>query len=476
MLVRPLLLVALLAQLTTAQAQDATQPARGATVSGVVHDSLARVPLAGATVQIAAADDPARLTRTAVSDSLGRFTLTDVPAGRYAIGFFHPMLDSLGVDAPLREVSVDGVRPVRADLAIPSPARLRAAICGLRSPLDSSAVLVGTVRDARDRAPVAGVTVTAEWLEFSFSSNGLVRRVPRLVATTGENGWFAMCNVPSTGMLVLIASRGADSTDRIEVQLSSDGFVRRDLYLGPARTVAAGDTTQRTEALAAPSGRLSVGDVRLSGTVIAAVGGRPLPGAHVGITAGPQTRTNERGEWTLVDAPAGTRMLEVRAVGYYPDRRPVNVVAGTPPVRVALSTLRAVLDTVKIVAARVRGRDIRGFLDRSRSGLGRYITEEDIARRKPIIASDLFRTVPGVAVDRTPLGDTMITMRGTFEDSCVPAFYIDGHFMRNLSADDINSFVNPKEIAGIEVYTGAGVPPQFQQGLGGCGSIVIWTK
>jgi hypothetical protein len=26
------------------------------------------------------------------------------------------------------------------------------------------------------------------------------------------------------------------------------------------------------------------------------------------------------------------------------------------------------------------------------------------------------------------------------------------------------------------VYTGAALPPQFQRALGGCGSIVIWTK
>ena len=31
-------------------------------------------------------------------------------------------------------------------------------------------------------------------------------------------------------------------------------------------------------------------------------------------------------------------------------------------------------------------------------------------------------------------------------------------------------------MAGIEVYTGAMVPPEFQPGMIGCGSIVIWTR
>lgn len=472
---RLLLLVVLFARPVDAQVRDTTQPAPGAIVSGVVHDSIARSPLAGATVQLVG-DNPASFVRTVVSDSLGRFALGAVEAGRYKMGFFHPMLDSLGVEAPLREVRVDGQRPVRSDLAIPSPARIRTAICGPTRARDSSSVLVGIVRDGREGNPVSRVTVKAEWLEFSFSSNGLVRRIARLVAITGETGWFAMCDVPNAGTLELTASRDADSTDLIEVQLSSAGFVRRDLYLGPPLARLAIDTTRRADAVAPAQRRLSLGDARLTGTVIAAAAGRPISGAQVSITAGPQTRANERGEWALSDLPVGTRMLEIRAVGFYPERRPVNIVAGAPPVRVALSTLRAVLDTVRIVAARVRGRDIRGFLERTRSGAGRYMMPEDIARRQPLVTSDLFRVFPGLRVDRTPLGEVMLTMRGTFEDACVPAFYLDGHRMRNLSAGDIDTWVHPKEIAGIEVYSGPGTPPQFHEGMTDCGSIVIWTK
>ena len=127
MRVRSLLFVALLARLAAAQATDTIHRAIGATVSGIVRDSIAGMPLAGALVQLLAADSLARFNRTAVSDSLGRFTLGDVADGRYTIGFLHPMLDSLGIEPPLREVYIDGHRPVSVDLAIPSPARIRAA-------------------------------------------------------------------------------------------------------------------------------------------------------------------------------------------------------------------------------------------------------------------------------------------------------------------------------------------------------------
>ncbi|MGQ0712851.1 MAG: carboxypeptidase regulatory-like domain-containing protein [Gemmatimonadaceae bacterium] len=445
------------------------------TVGGVVHDSIARAPLAGAVVQLVSADTARRESRTAMSDSLGRYTLDDVPAGRYMLGFFHDVLDSLGVEPPVRELTVDGRQPMRVDLATPSPARLRAVICGRRTVADSGAFVVGVVRDARTGAAAAGITVSTMWTEYTLSAGGVERRMPRRDAKTGQNGWFAVCNVPTAGTITLVASRGADSTDLIEVEVPPGRFLRRDLYLGPVRVITAGGA-ERGDSLAHPSTRRRVGDGRLTGTVIA-LGGAPLAGARVGIREGPETRANERGEWTLTDAPMGTRMLEVRAVGYYPEVRPVDVVAGAPPIRSTLSTLSAILDTVQVTASRVY-QQYRGFEDRRRSGAGRYITPEDIARRRPVVTSDLFRHVPGVQVERGELGGAQISMRGVVSERCSPAVYVNGHNMRILDAEDIDSWVPPENITGIEIYTGASTPAEFSEGLGvePCGSIVIWTR
>jgi len=368
-----LLIVTLLAAwagFATAQAPDTSRREFGATVSGVVRDSLARKPLTGAVVQLAAVDSLARFSRTAITDSLGLFTLRDVPDGRHVVGLLHPTLDSLGLEPPLREVRVEGRRSVRIDLAIPSPARLRAAICGPRSTSKpqsgSGALVIGVVRHARDRAAARDVTVTAEWTELSFTSRGITRRILRLVTTTGERGRFALCDVPSPGTIALLATRGADSTDRIDVQVPATGFLRRELYLGPARVVSIADTTRGADTLVPPRRRLRMGDGRLSGTVVTP-DGRPVAGAQVSIHNGPETRANDVGRWTLVDAPLGTRILEVRAISYYPDRLPVDIVAGATPVRVTLSTLEAVLDTVRIAASRIPSRDGSGFEARRRN-------------------------------------------------------------------------------------------------------------
>src|SRR6185503_4613856 len=100
------------------------------------------------------------------------------------------------------------------------------------------------------------------------------------------------------GSFVLTAGHDTDSSDVIEVEMPSNGFLRRNLYVGQSRL--ADSIPARGSA---PPRRTRHGDGRLSGTVVAVVDGRPLSGAVVGIVDGPQTRANERGEWTLMGAP-----------------------------------------------------------------------------------------------------------------------------------------------------------------------------
>jgi hypothetical protein len=417
------------------------------TVSGTVHDSLARAPLAGATVQIVATDSTLRFARATLSDSLGRYTIADVPDGTYKLGFFHPMLDSLGLDPIIREVRVGRVRSETADLAIPAPQRVRDAICG-----SQGGVIVGVIRDARTSEPVFGATVTAEWFELDISKNSIGTRRSGIAEKTRDNGWFALCYVPSPGTMTLQAARGADSTDVVEVSMPDAGFLRGDLYIG------------------------SGSGLRMRGAIVSMDGTRPVPEAQVSLTGAQAERTNERGEWATENATPGTRMIEVRAVGYFPERRAVNVVEGAPALRVSLFTMRAMLDTIRVTATRLSP-NMKGFEERRRSGMGRYVDAEFIARRRPNRVSDVLRFVPGLYVYQQSL-NTSLQMRGNFGERCVPAVYVDGHFMRSFTGDDLDSFVNPDDIAGIEVYHEPTVPPQFSMGLAGdaCGSIVVWTR
>ena len=464
---------ALLCVATRAAAQTTAAPlATRAVISGVVYDSVAKAPLAGAEVQLVAADNPALLGPTATSDASGHFSLSNVQDGRYKLGFFHAMLDSIGIDPPPRDVTVAGPRPVHMDLAIPAPARIRAAVCGKTPATGQGALVLGIVRDATTGAPVAAVTVTGQWAEIAIDKGGIFRRMPTRTATTGDNGWFALCNVPSGGTMWLRANRAADSTDEIQVDVPAEGFLRHGLYIGETRRVVTAPPVQSAQGVVARPQVTRYGSGRVTGTVIASAGSKPLGGAQVGIVGGPHVTANEKGEFTIADAPTGTRMLEVRSLGYYPDRRRVDVVAGAPPVHVVLSTFKAVLDTVKIRARRLADRHDSGFEERRRSGAGKYLTPEDIERRGAIFTSGIFRSISGLRV----VGDS-IQMRGIFQNAewCTPEFYIDGRYMYT-GGEELDGAMLPKDIAAIEVYTETTVPPQFSQGMGGCGAIVIWTK
>lgn len=398
------------------------------------------------------------------------------------------MLDSLGLEPTLREVLVQNGRDTRTDLSTPSAARLRRAICGESAANASGGVIVGTVHDATQGAPLANATVTAEWLELSIGSGGITRRTPRLTLTTRDNGWYALCQLPNPGTVWLAAQRGADSTDVLDLQMPAEGFLRQELYLGAARTIVRGDSSssgaspnavQRagsTDSLRPPPRRVHVGTGRLVGGVLARATGQPLSGAQVGIVNGPVTRTNARGEFLLTEAPAGTRLLEVRAVGYYPERRPVQVIDSAPPEAIRLNTLRAVLDTVRVAGNRIGVSTLSGFAERQRTGMGRFFSDVDIMRRNPIVTSDLFRNlIAGVYLDGYD-PEARIEMRSVFEERCVPTFYVNDRQMPNLSAGDLDSVVKPAEIRAIEVYNSTNVPAQFQVAMNGCGAIVIWTK
>ncbi|MEO7366314.1 MAG: carboxypeptidase regulatory-like domain-containing protein, partial [Gemmatimonadaceae bacterium] len=273
---------------------------------------------------------------------------------------------------------------------------------------------------------------------------------------------------------------GTDSTGIIEVQIPPTGFVRRELYLGASETESVGNSAAApvapvgvaSTAAPIPARRIRVGNGHVSGTVTTVAENRPLANATVTIADGPQTRTDEKGHWAISNAPTGTRTIEVHAVGYYPDRREVNVVAGAAPLNIALSTLKAILDTVKVRASRLPN-DLNGtgFNYRHRASAGRFITQEDILRLPVINTSELFRRMPGLNAD----GDS-IRMRGAFATWCKAAIFIDDHYMSFLTKEDIDDWVPPQHVAGIEVYSETTVPAQFRVGMGECGSIVIWTK
>jgi hypothetical protein len=152
-----------------------------------------------------------------------------------------------------------------------------------------------------------------------------------------------------------------------------------------------------------------------------------------------------------------------------------------------------VLDTVHVTATRIAQMERAEFSKRARMGAGKFLTADDVMHRGGIYATDVLRTVAGLRIGyaldtlindfTTYVADSVgmknekrILMRGIGGAWCTPVIFLNGVFLRDLEAEEVDAWIQPKEILGIEVYFEAEMPAQFQLGPRGCGAIVIWKK
>lgn len=96
-------------------------------IVGTVHDSLsAHGPLSRAVVVLV------ERSIYVTADSLGRFRIDNLPAGRYSLTVLHAVLDSFDLSPPRHLVDVDGVAVVDVALATPSAATAYLQGCAAR--------------------------------------------------------------------------------------------------------------------------------------------------------------------------------------------------------------------------------------------------------------------------------------------------------------------------------------------------------
>ena len=463
-------------------AREAQTPTSGETiVRGVVFDSLRMRPLADAQVQIAATTGTSWF-KTYVTGSDGTFELTDVPNGSYLIGFFHPELDSLGLLPPTFRLDVQPGPPIHMQLAVPSARRITRALCGGKGKSDSTGLFLGFLRSADDSMPRPNATVVIRWAELVIQKHSISRHIAKSEVSSGRNGLVAVCGLPLDTPVMMQGASASDSSGAFEITLPSSGFYHRDIFVGQVTRTSAATSDS------APSVALLRGSGRVRGHVTG-VTGRPISGARVTVWGtGVEMVTNADGAFALGTLPGGTHTLEVRAVGFAPARQPVDIVPGSQgAAEVELTNLGIILDTVKVTAQRVyvsrrlfdfERRMRMGFERRKRTGMGRFIDEEEIERRKPTLLTDLLRSVPGVYVEPSVWGGDDVLMRGNAGlglAKCRPDLIIDGSRLLIDETYSVNSLVWANEVRAVEVYSQSlSVPAEFQS-VSGCGALVIWT-
>lgn len=457
-------------------------------IEGSVYDSLALRPLSGATVQIrrrdTGRDSAGAATHTATTDARGRFRVENIPAGRNVAGFFHESLDSLGLDAPVREIRVVGSRPLRLSLGLPSARTIVTTLCGAAAFSDSTGTLIGFVRHARPLAAAERATVSVRWTWLVTEKERLTLDHPEATAQTRDNGWYALCNVPVGWGIMLAAAYGNDSSGEVEAMAIGRRVVRADLYVGESERIPPSSSQTRSERAPADS-MLRRGPARLTVSVRTATG-QPIAHARVAVAGSSgAAMTNDSGFASLVDLPAGSQTLDVRALGFIPVRETVQLLLRDTPSHtdVLLTSVRTFLDTVRVTGQQILSRDITGFEGLRRAGLGRYIDRAEIDRQRPFWASDLLRSMPAVQVVPTPFG-AIVSMLGINGRRCRPLVFLDGaRFLPDSNApgllgvvSDIDLLTMPDELEAVEVYTRAGQAPSQFTDTRGCGSVLLWTR
>jgi hypothetical protein len=429
-------------------------------IEGQVTDSVHMGPLADAEVTATRVGVARETTFVVKTDRRGRFVFDSLDAGRYAMRFASPMLDSLqfGGSPTLVDVPLDG--SARTALAVPSGETLRSLACpGVVFPAGTGALL-GIVSDADTDKPLVGAQIAVAWSKLELdSAKGIVADDRAAKVTVDANGQYRMCGLPTNDPLLLQVQHNGKAGAVLRTRIAdASGVLVRDLSFSAAGASLLADTTSD-----APP---AVGTARLYGTVRDSRGS-PVPGAQVrvlGTTA--SMRADARGAYAFADLPGGTQELEVRQFGFGVVRGPAELRSGQRRrLDIQLEKI-ASLDAMKVVAASASR--YPEFEQRRRETIGgRFLDETQIRKMHFTKVVDYVNLLPGFVARHDRYNDMRVTsMR---YPGCEPAMLVN-----DLPVGDLMELPPPEMLGAIEVYvTTAGAPPNHRSP---CGTIVFWSK
>lgn len=207
----------------------------------------------------------------------------------------------------------------------------------------------------------------------------------------------------------------------------------------------------------------------ISGVVVTGPKRSGIEGARIVLVGTPfVVTTNARGEFSFNGITAGKYVIQASAIGYT-----------TMTASIEVKSLEIIEVEFAPEAESVRLPDIEvaeksnlppDFLRRSQEGGGRYFHRAEIEKRNPPTVGDLLRTVAGLRVEcRGPVCRAVFARS---QRNCLPAFFMDG-----APVDPSVVWLQPpRDLDGVEVYSGpATVPPELNR-YGSCGAIVLWTR
>jgi hypothetical protein len=424
-------------------------------LEGLVFDSVSNAALGDAVVRVVSTGQVVR------SDPAGWFVLDLLPTGVHELTVEHPRLDSLALPLGVR-VRVDSARSAQLVVSTASVTTMRQRTCPDTLGRGRDLLVLGQVRDVTTGAPVEKAGALLKWYETGKNVRGFFDVKPKEAAAFSEpNGAFRAC-VPST---VPFSIAGVAETMSGEIEQDASD----------ARVVGVTLWVERDSAATARA--------VLSGTVRDS-SGRSIFGATVALDGLKEfARTDSSGAFTLRGLPAGSRMLDIRRLGYAATRIPVVVRPNGEPLTVLLSPAQT-LATRRVTGTRALSAKLRGFEERRRQGFGTFFDANQLDFFKNTTTTAVVRRVPSITVMRIPAdqrvtdadiapGSEVITMPSASQGLCYANIIIDG---RPASQAEFWAY-RPEDFVGLEVYVRAStIPASFGNLRNGCGAVVAWTK
>ena len=441
-----------------------------ARVVGQVYDSIAAAPLPNALVRLFRPDDPS-VGINARTDERGLFAVPELPGGVWVASFAHARLDSLRLEAPLARVAVVESGTIPLTLAIASASSVARMLCPTGS--DSAVTLVGEVRSAGDKSPVAGATVSVEWPEWVFAKKSTVREDVRRTARTDREGRYVLCGAARGTVVSARAWQASDSTGQIEFGIPESAYAVLDLFVDRRASAAMLPTDSGAPAPARAGTAVVRGTVQ-SGPATA------LPDATVRVIgSGATVRTDSTGAFFIVDAAGGTQSVEARAIGYEPERRAVQLEPGVPlELSFTLNKRNVLLDTVRVVAGQSLPNDVRSLERRWRQGQGMFLDGATVRERTSTMVTNALTGLPGIRVVSGQGWGNNIVGRNFVGLECRATLFLDGYLLSSPGRypATLDEMVLPDEVAVLEVYGRSSTVPAEYLTMDGCGVVAVWTK
>lgn len=339
---------------------------QGGVIEGLVYDSTASQPLAGARVFLW------NTSMFATTDDEGRFAIEEVPPGDYSLVFFHPRLTTLGVSSGRTPVRIDADDRVSVALSTPSMVTIMSLLCELEDPGQQAGRAIGYVGDASTGVPLPGAQVLLTWTEDGPDGN---RHMGTAQARTDADGWYSICTLPTDEDVQGTAYFFGQQTDSRTFRLPQGLPARVDFTFGEVRHGS------------------------VTGLITDAVTHQPIGGVEVRLVeAGLEVATDRRGHFRLADVPPGSYQIETRHLGYGERTDPLHVGTGEDlQVELEMATEPIELDPI-VVSVRSEG-EVQAL-----AVGGRLISRQQIdeVRSRSQDMGDLLRqtNTPGVVVSR----------------------------------------------------------------------------